>query len=194
MIYAGQVMTLKGSDDLEALLAGNEVLGGNFLSRINMDLRETKGWSYGVRGSVSRLEQRMPYLLRAPVQADRTADAITALKKHLVEFTGSKGVTPAELARTINGRVRELPGSYESSSSVLGQMQQDVLYERPADYVETLAARYRGFDAAALDGAVRSAIIPDAFTGVVVGDKTRVLPQLRKLKMPVTVIEADAVE
>ena len=73
-------------------------------------------------------------------------------------------------------------------------MQQDVLYQRPANYVETLAERYRGFDAAALDGAVRSAIIPDAFTWVVVGDKARVLPQLQNLKMPVTVIEADAVE
>jgi predicted Zn-dependent peptidase len=190
MIYAGQVMSLQGSDDLEALLAGNEVFGGNFLSRINMDLRETKGWSYGVRGGLTRVSQRMPYVLRAPVQADRTGDAIAALKKHLVEFTSSKGVTPEELARTINGRIRELPGSFETSASVLAQMQQDVLYQRPANYVETLAERYRGFDAAALDGAVRGAIRPGAFTWVVVGDKTRVLSQLQRLKVPVTVIEA----
>jgi predicted Zn-dependent peptidase len=135
----------------------------------------------------------MPYLLRAPVQADRTGDAIAALKKHLVQFTGSNGVTPEELARTINGRVRELPGSFETSASVLSQMQQDVLYQRPANYVEMLAERYRGFDAAALDGAVRAAVMPNGFTWVVVGDKTRVLPQLQKLKMPLTVIEADAV-
>ena len=91
VIYAGQVMTLKGSDDLEPLLAGNEVFGGNFLSRINMDLRETKGWSYGVRGSLNRLQQRMPYTLRAPVQADRTGESIAALKRHLMDFTGGKG-------------------------------------------------------------------------------------------------------
>jgi zinc protease len=194
MIYAGQVLDLDGSDDLEALLAGNEVLGGNFLSRINMDLRETKGWSYGVRGSVNRLQHRMPYLLRAPVQTDRTADSIAALKKHVQEFAGGKGVTPAELARTINGRIRELPGSFETSASVLGQMQQDVLYQRPANYAETLAERYRSFDAAALDGAVRGAIDPNGFTWVVVGDKDRVLPQLRALKLPVSVIEAPAAD
>ncbi|HUG73247.1 MAG TPA: pitrilysin family protein, partial [Steroidobacteraceae bacterium] len=192
VIYAGQVLGLQGSDDLEALFAGNEVLGGNFLSRINMDLREDKGWSYGVRGSVNRLEHRLPYLLRAPVQADRTGDAIRALKVHFKDFAGSKGVSPAELARTINGRVRELPGSFETSASVMSQMQQDVLYQRPADYAETLAARYRTFDAAALDGAVRGAIDPDGFTWVVVGDKTRVLPQLEALKLPLTVIDAPA--
>ncbi|HWL61480.1 MAG TPA: pitrilysin family protein [Steroidobacteraceae bacterium] len=190
MIYAGQVMDLEGSSDLEALLAGNEVLGGNFLSRINMDLREDKGWSYGVRGSVNRLQHRIPYLLRAPVQTDRTGDAILALKKQFKDFVSGKGVTPEELARTINGRVRELPGSFETSGSVLSQMQQDVLYERPANYVETLAERYRSFDAAALDAAVRGAVDPEGFTWVVVGDKNRVLSQLQRLKIPVTVVDA----
>jgi predicted Zn-dependent peptidase len=192
MIYAGQVMDLEGSADLEALLAGNEVLGGNFLSRINMDLRETKGWSYGVRGGVNRVQHRTPYVLRAPVQTDKTGDAIAALKKHFTEFVSGKGVTPEELARTINGRIRELPGSFETAASVLGQMQQDVLYERPADYAETLADRYKGFNAAALDSAVRTAVDPAAFTWVVVGDRTQVLPQLRALKIPVTVIDAPA--
>ncbi len=190
MIYAGQVMDLEGSADLEALFAGNEVLGGNFLSRINMDLRETKGWSYGVRGSVNRLQHRIPYLLRAPVQTDRTADAIVALKKHFTDFVSGKGVTPEELARTINGRIRELPGSFETSGAVLSQMQQDVLYGRPADYVESLADRYRGFDAAALDSAVRGAVDPDGFTWVVVGDKARVLTQLQRLRIPLTVVDA----
>src|SRR5690606_16766504 len=106
MIYAGQVLDRRGSDDLEALLAGNEVLGGGFLSRINMDLREDKGWSYGVRGGVNLAEHRVPYLLRAPVQTDRTGDAIRVLKKHVQDFISGKGVTPVEVARTINGRVR----------------------------------------------------------------------------------------
>jgi predicted Zn-dependent peptidase len=110
----------------------------------------------------------------------------------LKDFTSSKGVTPAELARTINGSVRELPGSYETSAAVLAQMEQDVLFRHPADYAESLAARYRALDAAALDGAVRDAIDPNGFTWVIVGDKKRVLPQLKSLKIPVTVIEASA--
>ena len=85
--------------------------------------------------------------------------------------------------------MRELPGSYETSEAVLAQMEQDVLFKRPADYAETLAGRYRALDAKALDGAVRSSIDPNGFIWVVVGDKARVLPQLQALKIPVTVIE-----
>jgi zinc protease len=192
VILAGQVLDKVGSDDLIALLSGNDVLGGNFLSRMNMDLRETRGWSYGVRGGVSQLEQRVLYQIRAPVQADRTGASIAALKTHLKEFTSSKGVTPAELARTINGSVRELPGSYETSAAVLAQMEQDVLFKHAADYAETLAERYRALDARVLDVAVRSTIDPNGFTWVVVGDKAKVLPQLQSLKIPVTVIEASA--
>jgi zinc protease len=69
-------------------------------------------------------------------------------------------------------------------------LQEDVLFQRAADYAETLADRYRKLDAAALDGAVRSAIDPDGFTWIVVGDKAKVLPQLQALKIPVTVIES----
>jgi predicted Zn-dependent peptidase len=192
LILAGQVLDKMGSDDLEAMIAGNDVLGGNFLSRINMDLRETRGWSYGVRGGLSRPEQRVLYQLRAPVQTDRTGESIAVLKQHMKDFVGSKGVTPAELARTINGSIRELAGSFETSGAVLNQMAQDVLYKRPADYAETLAERFRAMDAKSLDGAIRSSLDPNGFTWVVVGDKARVLPQLRKLKIPVTVVEATA--
>jgi zinc protease len=192
LILAGQVLSQVGSDDLEALLAGNDVLGGNFLSRINMDLRETKGWSYGANGGLTRPEQRVLYQLRAPVQTDRTGESIAALRQHVKDFVSGKGVTPAELTRTINGSIRELPGSFETSDAVLNQMARDVLYRRPSNYAETLAERYRAMDAKALDSAVRGAIDPNGFTWVVVGDSKRVLPQLRKLKIPVTVIEATA--
>jgi predicted Zn-dependent peptidase len=139
---------------------------------------------------VYALTNRFPFLVRAPVQADRTGAAIRALKEHMVEFTGGKGVTPDELSRTINGRIRELPGTFETSAAVLNQMQTDAQFGRPPDYPETLADRYRALDAADLDEAVRSAINPDAFTWVVVGDKSKVLPQLQSLKMDISVVEA----
>jgi zinc protease len=186
------VLDKVGSDDLVALLSGNDVLGGNFLSRINMDLREDKGWSYGVRGGVTQLEQRVLYQLRAPVQADKTGASIAVLKTHLKDFMSSKGVTPAELARTINGSVRELPGSYETSGAVLAQMEQDVLFKHPADYAESLAQRYQALDAKALDDSVRASLDPNGFTWVVVGDKDKVLPQLKTLKIPVEVVEIAA--
>src|SRR3546814_7527364 len=95
------------------------------------------------------------------------------------EFLGSKGVTAAELERTVNGSTRELPGSFETSGDVLTEMQRDVLYERPFDYVEGLADKYRALTAKDLDSAARAAIDPDAFTWVVVGDKNKVMGQLQ---------------
>ncbi len=59
---------LKGTDDLLALNTVNDALGGSFLSRINMDLREKRGWSYGARGGFSQAEYATPYLVSAPVQ------------------------------------------------------------------------------------------------------------------------------
>jgi predicted Zn-dependent peptidase len=190
LIIGGEVLDRRGTDDYVALLAGNEVLGGGFMSRMNMDLRETKGWSYGVNSSAMVFTDRYPFVVYAPVQADRTGESIRALKQHLVSFTGSKGVTPDELARTISGRIRELPGNFETSSAVLNQMQTDAQFGRPFDYPTTLPQRYRAMDARALDDAVRSAVNPDGLTWVVVGDKARVLPQLKPLGMEITVVEA----
>src|SRR3546814_16889658 len=62
---------LKGTDDMLPYNAANDTLGGNFLSRINMDLREAKGWSYGASGRFQTLEHAAPYIINAPVQADK---------------------------------------------------------------------------------------------------------------------------
>jgi predicted Zn-dependent peptidase len=93
MIYAGKVLGLKGTGDLLALQSANDILGGNFLSRINMNLRETKGWSYGVRSGVSEPLDLATFTIRAPVQADRTGDSVRELQADLAAFLGAKGVS-----------------------------------------------------------------------------------------------------
>ncbi|MGS1016335.1 M16 family metallopeptidase [Allosphingosinicella humi] len=185
MILAGEILPGQGTDDLTILLAANDVLGGNFLSRMNMDLRETKGWAYGVQGFIRRAENRSPYFVFAPVQADRTGDSVAALREQMRLFLTTKGVTPEELTRTMNGSIRELPGSFETSSAVLGAIQGNALYKRPDNYQETLASRYRAMTAAELDQAARAAINPDNLVWVVVGDAAKVRPQLDKLGLPV---------
>lgn len=186
MIVAGALLNAKGRDDMVDLIAANDILGGNFLSRINMDLRETKGWSYGVNARVERNAERAAYIVTAPVQADRTGDAIVALQDQFRSFLTDKGVTNEELARTVNGSIRELPGNFETSADVLGEMQRAVLYNRPFDYVETLAGRYRAQSAASLDAVARTMIDPAKFVWVVVGDAATVLPQLQKTGLPVS--------
>ncbi|HUE80031.1 MAG TPA: pitrilysin family protein [Sphingomicrobium sp.] len=189
IIMAGQVTPVDPRGDITALSSANDILGGNFLSRINMDLRETKGWSYGVRGSVLLNEQAVPYLITAPVQADRTGDSIVALSTNYRTFLSSAGTTDDELARTIANNIQQLPGRFETSDAVLSAMMSNDLFGRPDNYYELLADRYRGQTRASLDAAARAAIAPDGFVWVVVGDAAKIRPQLEKLKMPIEVIE-----
>jgi predicted Zn-dependent peptidase len=187
-ILGGQLTPARGQDSsIVDLLNANSALGGDFLSRLNMNLRESKGWSYGVRGGADLAEQAVAYQVSAPVQADRTGDALSELIKDVRGFVTTKGVSDAELSRIVTSRIGELPGQFETSSAVMRALQQNALYGRPDDYYETLAARYRGQTRGSLDAAARAAINPDRFVWVVVGDAKVVEPQLRKLGLPVEV-------
>jgi predicted Zn-dependent peptidase len=188
LIFAGEVMPVKGTDDLTALLQANEVLGGAFLSRLNADLRETKHWSYGVAGFISRVQNRVPYLIYAPVQTDQTGPSIAAMRSDMADFLGGKGVTAEELTRTIDGSIRELPGSFETADAVMGGMESNVLYKRPDNYYETLASHYRSLTAPELDAAAKAAIDPSKLTWVVIGDAAKVKPQLEKLGIPIETV------
>jgi zinc protease len=188
LVMAGKVLDAKGSDDLLTLRAANEIFGGDFLSRINMDLRETKGWSYGVRSQVNGAEDRVPFYMFAPVQTNQTGPSIKVLMDQLKDFNGSKPVTPDELDKTIKGNVLELPGSYEQSAAVLGQMQADRLNKRPFDYAETIAAKYTALTARALNDEMRARIDPAKITWLVVGDAAKVKPQLEALGLPIEMV------
>ena len=189
LIFGGEIMPVSGTDDLIALIEANDVLGGAFLSRLNGDLRETKHWSYGVQGFISRVQHQVPYLIYAPVQTDQTGPSIAAMRSDMNAFLGGKGVTSEELTRTISGATRELPGQFETTAAVMSGMQSNVLYHRPDNYYETLASRYRSLTAAQLDAAAKAAIDPGKLTWVVIGDAAKVKPQLDPLGIPVEVVK-----
>jgi predicted Zn-dependent peptidase len=189
IILAGQVTPIDPRGEFAAISGANDILGGNFLSRINMNLRETKGWSYGVRGTAQLTAKVVPYLINAPVQADRTADSIRELSKDVRAFLGNKGVTEEELSRTVASRINQLPGQFETSDAVLSAMQTNALYGRPDNYYELLADQYRTQTRATLDAALRGSLDPNGFVWVVVGDAAKIRPQLAKLRMPIEVME-----
>ena len=190
VILGGQVTGVDPRSDIVSLTGANEVLGGNFLSRINMDLRETKGWSYGVGANFRLNQNSAPYVVSAPVQADRTGDSIAALNSQFRDFLSSKGVTPEELSRVVSNNVDALSGQFETSSAVLGALISNRLFGRPDNYQEQLAAKYRALSTAGLDSSLRQAIDPNGFVWVVVGDAAKVRPQLEKLGLPIEVAEA----
>ncbi|MXP10202.1 M16 family metallopeptidase [Pseudoblastomonas halimionae] len=191
VILGARVLDNRGSDDNTTLYAANEVLGGSFLSRINMNLRETKGWSYGSRSSVSSSKDRLAYIIQAEVQADRTGDSILELEKEVTNFVGDYGVTADELERTVNGNVRELPGQFETSGAVLGGIVNIVKYDRPDNYYETIADKYRALSAEAIADVAARNFVYDDIVYVVVGDAEVVLPQLEKTGLPVEVREME---
>ena len=193
VILAGQVLSLTGKDPaLLTLNQANDVLGGAFLSRLNTDLRETRGWSYGVGSAVQGLENRVPYIINAPVQSDQTGPAVKALLDDVRAFLGAKGVTAEERTRTINGSIRELPGGFETSTTVLSALQRIVYLGRPDDFYTTLADKYRAMTAADFDRAARASIDPDRLAIVVVGDAAKVKPQLDQLGLPVELVQLPA--
>ena len=187
VILGGAVLPVTGQDDLVMLNAANEVLGNSFLSRINQDIRETRGWSYGLRGVVNTFEHQTPYIINAPVQADRTGESIAVLMEHYRRFVADQGVTEAEALRTVNGNMRQLPGGFETSGAILNALRSNALYGRSDDYWERLAPRYQAMSAADMDAAARAAIDGNRFVWVVVGDASVVRPQLEALGLPIEV-------
>ncbi|MFM5922885.1 MAG: M16 family metallopeptidase, partial [Novosphingobium sp.] len=189
VIVAGRVLPLTGRDQgLEALELANEVLGNNFLSRLNRDLREEKGWSYGVRSAVRSPQGPRSLVITAPVQSDKTGASILAIRKDMAEFPGKKGVDAVEYNRATDGNIRGLPNRYETNAQVLGALVSNQQLGRADDYQATLPTRFRAVDAHALDAAARQYLQPDGLVFVVVGDRKSVEPQLKDLGLPVEVL------
>lgn len=193
VIYGGRVLPLTGRDQgKEALDLANEVLGGGFLSRLNENLREQKGWSYGVSSAVRQPVGPRSFAVAAPVQADRTGDSIALLLEDIKAFPAGKGVNPVELQRVTEGNIRALPNRFETNGQVLGAIVGNDRLGRPADYYAKLPATYRAIDAKALDAAAKTWLQPDGIVFIVVGDRKMVEPQLAKLGLPVEIAPSPA--
>lgn len=186
-IAGGQPLAIRGRDDRVDLQLANEALGGTFTSRLNTDLRETKGWSYGVRSVLPLNQQQMSFGLRAPVQADKTGPSVKALVDNIRAFAGPDPVAPADLARIVNSNIYTLPGEYETAGAVMLGMEANVLYDRPADWYARLPGRYRALTPPGIAAATAAAIDPSKIQWVVVGDAKVVKPQLEALGLPLEV-------
>ncbi|MEI6642498.1 MAG: pitrilysin family protein [Novosphingobium sp.] len=191
MILAGTVLNARGIDDTVTLRTANDVLGGDFLSRLNLNLRETKGWSYGVASLINDRAERLIFMVYAPVQTDKTGPSITELRGEMARYLGPKGTTAEEAALATQGNARELPGAFETSGAVLDGIAKIETYKRPDTWYETLPERYRTMTPAELDAAARTAIDPAKLVWVVVGDAAKVKPQLDGLGLPVEVVKAE---
>jgi predicted Zn-dependent peptidase len=190
VIVAGSVLSAKGTDELLPLITANDPLGGSFLSRLNMDIRETKAWSYGVEAGFSRYVGRIPYYVSAPVQTDKTGASIQAMLGDMNAFLTTQPLTQAERDRTVQRSIRQLPGSFETGTQLIDAMQRNDLLKRPDDYYAHIADKYRALTVDQLNATARAQIKPADFVWVVVGDAAKVKPQLGAVGLPVEVVKA----
>ncbi|MCJ2177243.1 M16 family metallopeptidase [Novosphingobium album (ex Hu et al. 2023)] len=191
VIMAGRVLPITGRTPGEEPLAlANDVLGGDFLSRLNLDIREDKGWSYGVSTGVAQPAGPSMLEISAPVQADRTGDTIRAVIADMRAFPAKQPVSDEELQRVTEGSIRAMPNQFETNAAVLYAIRKNARLHRPEDYYEQLAGKYRAIGADAIGKAAAQYLQPDGLTFVVVGDRKVVEPQLQGLDLPVEVREA----
>jgi len=180
-ILAGHVMPGLGSERDLAFEAMNDVLGGSFTARVNMNLREEKGWAYGARTILQSASGPRPFLVYAPVQTDRTGDSLAELVRELQTITTSRPIETFEMSRVIAGSTRELPGQFETARSVLNSLITSARYSRPLDYAASLTDRYEALELADLQNAAGDIVQPDSLIWVVVGDLNEIRLQVESL-------------
>ncbi|GGD16141.1 M16 family metallopeptidase [Aquisalinus flavus] len=183
VIVASILMDPTGTDQDTAIAAMNDIFGGSFLSRLNMNLREDKGWSYGVRTlAPDRVGQR-PFTFYAPVQTDQTAASIAEIKAEIAAILGDEPVSQEELDRVIADQVGSLPGAFEAADTVLFSMMSNDEYGRPYDYATGRAERFQALTTDQVTATASGIIQPDRLTWVIVGDWSQIQDEVEALDL-----------
>ena len=183
LILAGLLAPPKNNPDEIPFVLMQEALGGSFTSRINMNLREEKHWSYGAQMALPDAKGQRPYFAFAPVQSDKTAEAVAEIAKELHGIVGGKPVTAEELAKAQGSLTLTMPGDWETNRAVAGSLAQIVQYGLPADYFDTYPAKVRSQQLAAVQAVAKKIVTPDRVVYVVVGDREKVEAGLRSLNL-----------
>jgi predicted Zn-dependent peptidase len=161
------------------LTVANFGIGGQFMSRINLNLRENKGYTYGARSSVGYDLAGTQFSASAPVVADKTVPALVELIQELRGPANGKPITDAEVANAQGGMLMARPLKFEQPGYLLGQLEVVWSYGLPADWVSGYDARVRAVDAASAEAAWTSTVSTDHLRFVIVGD-------LASLQAPLT--------
>ena len=191
-IFVGQAVPSTMDEKAIEFEIANSVLGGEFSSRLNMNLREDKGWAYGSYSFVQGAKGQRPWLAFAPVQIDKTIESLGEIRREVTQYvTGEVPATLAEVAKIQATEIRSLPGSYETTASVMGAIGGIVRFGRPDDYVVQRRARIEALTPAEVNAAAAT-IKPQALTWVIVGDLSKIEAGVRDLGLgEVQVVDAD---
>ena len=138
---SGRSSVARDTPDYHALVVANTILGGQFVSRINLNLREDKGLTYGARTAFEFRRRPGPFVLQVSVQTSGTADAIEESLGEIAGIRGSRPVTAAELELGIAALTRGYARSFETGEQIARAALQLALYDLPDDYFEQFVPR-----------------------------------------------------
>ena len=191
IIVAGHLTEKYGDVSQIALEQMVNIIGGNFTSRINMNLREDKHWSYGAGGLVLNAQNDRPFIVYAPVQTDKSAESVQEIRKEITEFVSTRPATQEELDKVKTNDVLKLPGQWETNSAVNNSLYNMVKYNLPDDYYQTYDDNVRNITLDQVKSVSNKVVQPDKVNWFMVGDKGKIKAKLDELGFD-NIVEIDA--
>jgi zinc protease len=183
MIFGAQLGPPRNDPDTIPLQLVNDIFGGNFSSRINMNLREDKHWSYGVFSFLPAARGQRPYMSLAPVQTDKTKESLVEMVKEYKSIGRDKPISEAELKNEQSNATLGLPGQFETVQQLAGAYSQILQYSLPEDYFNTFTQRATSMTPQDANDIAKKFIQPEHLVWVVVGDMSKVEQGIRDLKL-----------
>jgi zinc protease len=182
-LRVGHVGVSRETPDYHALLVLNMVLGGQFVSRVNMKLREEKGYTYGARTSFDFRRGPGPFVLQASVQSEVTVDAVLESLAELRDIRGERPVTRTELETGRAALTRGYPRNFETAEQISRGAAQLALYGLPDDYFSTFVPKVLAVTEAEVTRVATEHIDPSRLLTVIVGDRDKIKPSLPRLNL-----------
>ncbi len=181
VIVAGVVAPPRATPDEIAIEAVNDVLGATFGARINMNLREDKHWSYGVRTVLRDARAQRPFYAIAPVQTDKTKESLVELDKEFRGILGGQPIGDEELAKIQANEILQLPGSRETLEELGRSIVDIVQFGLPDDYYETYGAKVKALTTGDVNAAAQEIVQPEHLIWIVVGDRAKIETGVKEL-------------
>src|ERR1043165_5434929 len=159
----------------------NRMLPGQLNSRINLNLREDKGYTYGARSAFELRRGAGPFFANAPVFTDVTTQSVAELLKELRGIRGEIPVTPAELEYAKQAIIRGFPRTFETPSQIADRLETVVTYGLPDTYFNSYIERVQSVTLEDVNRVANQYLRPDRMAVVIVGDRAKIEPSLRSL-------------
>ena len=183
VIYAAQLTVPRNSPDSVPLQVVNNIFGGAFSSRINMNLREDKHWSYGVRAMLNPAVGQRAHISMSPVQTDKTREALQELVKEYAGIVGAKPITQAELSAAQANETLRLPGGFETAGQLSNAYSTMLQYQLPEDYFNSFTGKVSALNVEQANALAARLIKPEQLVWVVVGDLSKIEAGVRSLNL-----------